>query len=201
MFYYLNGTVTYTEQNMVVLDVGGVGFKVNVTTHTMSKLSVGKVEKLYTYCNIKEDAFDIYGFYDTSEKRSFELLLTVSGVGPKAALAILSTVTPENLALAILSGEEKTLTAVPGVGKRIAQRIILELKDKTAKESTAFQSGGIPNVISGKDTPNGKAADAAAALAVLGYSQAEISAAMRHIDIETLSVEDIIKQVLKNTMK
>ena len=201
MFYYLNGTVTHTEQNMAVIDVGGVGYKCSVTTFTMSRLNVGKTSKLYTYCHIKEDAFDIYGFYDMSEKRSFEMLLTVSGVGPKAALSILSTVTPENLALAILSGEEKILTAVPGVGKRIAQRIILELKDKTSKEAASLQSAGVQLAMPGKGTTGGKAADAAAALAVLGYSQSEISAAMRQVDVEALSVEDIIKQVLKNTMK
>lgn len=201
MFYYLNGKVTHSEQNLAVLDVGGVGFKVYVTTNTLARISVNREAKLYTYCNIKEDTFDIYGFFDTSEKRSFELLLTVSGVGPKAALAILSTVTPENLALAILSGEEKTLTAVPGVGKRIAQRIILELKDKTAKESAAVQGMDMSAGVGSRDTPGGKAADAAAALAVLGYSQAEISAAMRNIDVDALSVENIIKQVLKNTMK
>lgn len=201
MFYYLNGTVTHTEQNMAVIDVGGVGYKCYATAFTLSRLSIGKPGKLYTYCHIKEDAFDIYGFYDIGEKRSFEMLLTVSGVGPKAALSILSTVTPENLALAILSGEEKMLTRVPGVGKRIAQRIILELKDKTSKEAASLQSAGVPVAMPGKNTPGGKANDAAAALAVLGYSQSEISAAMRQVDVEALSVEDIIKQVLKNTMK
>lgn len=201
MFYYLNGTVTLIEQNMVVIDTSGVGFQCMATTQTISKLTMGKTAKLYTYCNIKEDTFDIFGFYDLSEKRSFEMLLTVSGVGPKAALSILSSVTPENLALAVLSEDEKTLTAVPGIGKRIAQRIILELKDKTSKEAKSIAGAGFAQPVIDKNTPGGKAADAAAGLAVLGYSQAEISAAMRHVDVEALSVEDIIKQVLKNTMK
>lgn len=201
MFYYLNGTVTLIEQNMVVIDTGGVGFQCMATTQTISRLTMGKTAKLYTYCNIKEDTFDIFGFYDLSEKRSFEMLLTVSGVGPKAALSILSSVTPENLALAVLSEDEKTLTAVPGIGKRIAQRIILELKDKTSKEAKSIAGAGFAQPVIDKNTPGGKAADAAAGLAVLGYSQAEISAAMRHVDVEALSVEDIIKQVLKNTMK
>jgi len=201
MFYYLNGTVTVIDINMAVIDVGGAGYKCAVTTQTLSHLTLNKPAKLYTYCNIKEDAFDIYGFYDLSEKRSFEMLLTVSGVGPKAALSILSTVTPESLAMAILTGDEKALTAVPGVGKRIAQRIILELKDKTSKEADALAKSGFAPAVTGLATPGGKSADAAAALAVLGYTQAEISAAMRHVDVETLTVEEIIKQVLKNTMK
>jgi Holliday junction DNA helicase RuvA len=129
------------------------------------------------------------------------MLLTVSGVGPKAALSILSTVTPENLAMAILSEDEKMLTAVPGIGKRIAQRIILELRDKTSKEAATLSKSGFGKTTVGLNTPGGKSADAAAALAVLGYSQAEISAAMRNVDVESLTVEEIIKQVLKNTMK
>ena len=201
MYYYLNGTVTVMDANMAVIDIGGVGYRCAVTVNTLSRLTLNKPAKLYTYCNIKEDAFDIYGFYDLSEKRSFEMLLTVSGVGPKAALSILSTVTPENLAMAILNSDEKALTAVPGVGKRIAQRIILELKDKTSKEADAIAKAGFTPAISGKNTVGGKSADAAAALAVLGYTQSEIAAAMRKIDIEALTVEEIIKQVLKNTMK
>lgn len=201
MFYYLNGTVTLIDINLAVIDVGGVGYKVSVSTQTLSRLELNKPAKLYTYCHIKEDIFDIYGFYDVSEKRSFEMLLTVSGVGPKAALAILSTVTPENLAMAILSEDEKMLTAAPGIGKRIAQRIILELRDKTSKEAAVLSKSGFGKTPVGLNTPGGKSADAAAALAVLGYSQAEISAAMRHVDVEALTVEEIIKQVLKNTMK
>jgi Holliday junction DNA helicase RuvA len=201
MFYYLNGTVTVIDINLAVIDVGGVGYKLSVSTQTLGHLELNKPAKLYTYCHIKEDAFDIYGFHDISEKRSFEMLLTVSGVGPKAALSILSTVTPENLAMAILSEDEKMLTAVPGIGKRIAQRIILELRDKTSKEAATLSKSGFGKTTVGLNTPGGKSADAAAALAVLGYSQAEISAAMRNVDVESLTVEEIIKQVLKNTMK
>lgn len=201
MFYYLNGIVTVLEPNVAVIDVGGVGYKCYVTLHTIGRLELNKPAKLYTYCHIKEDAFDIFGFHDLSEKRSFEMLLTVSGVGPKAALAILSTVTPEDLAMAILSGDERALTAAPGVGKRIAQRIILELKDKTSKEAEVLSKSGFGKGTTGISTVGGKSADAAAALSVLGYSQSEISAAMRKVDVEALTVEEIIKQVLKNTMK
>ncbi len=186
---------------MAVIDIGGVGYRCAVTSHTLGRLTLNEPAKLYTYCHIKEDAFDIFGFYDLSEKRSFEMLLTVSGVGPKAALAILSYTTPENLALAILSEDEKVLTAVPGIGKRIAQRIILELKDKTKKETASKPIKGSISPAPGAPTAGSKANDAAAALAVLGFTSAEISAAMRHVDVEAMSVEDIIKQVLRDTMK
>ncbi|MBQ1768193.1 MAG: Holliday junction branch migration protein RuvA, partial [Oscillospiraceae bacterium] len=156
---------------------------------------------LYTHVIIREDAFDIYGFSDMSEKRSFELLLSVSGVGPKAAQSILSSNSPESFAMAVISENEKALTAAPGIGKRIAQRIILELKDKIAKENTTLAAspdiGFIP-----KETGAGKAAaDAMAALNVLGYSQQEISSALKGANIESMTTEEIIKFVLKSSVK
>ena len=198
MFYYIEGKVALLEQNLAVIDVGGVGFSCNTTLNTMSRLQVGEKAKLYTYCNIREDAFDIYGFYELSEKRCFEMLISVSGVGPKAALSILSSSTPEGLALAIINGDERVLTAAPGIGKRIAQRVILELKDKISKESAALVAGEGPAVI----MPSGAAqSDAAAALAVLGFSPAEINAAMRGLDTAGMTTEDIIREVLKNSVK
>lgn len=200
MFYYLEGTVTILDQNLAVVDTGGVGYAVNVSLNTMSHLEIGKKARLYTYCNIKEDAFDIYGFYDISEKRSFEMLLSVSGVGPKAAIAIMSSATPEGLALAIIEGNEKVITAAPGVGKRIAQRIILELKDKVSKDSAALSASGvIPQTVPGAQ--NAKQQEAAAALSVLGFTPQEAGAVLRSIDVENLSVEDIIREALKRTMK
>ena len=166
---------------------------------TISHLEKGKKAKLYTYCYIKEDVFDIYGFYDENERRSFELLISVSGVGPKAAISILSSTTAESLAMAIVSENDKVLTSAPGVGKRIAQRVILELKDKISKEIPAVsKSGGKP---AGGAMPGNKLTDAAAALAVLGYTPAEITNAMRKIDVEALTVEEIIKEVLKTSLK
>lgn len=200
MFYYLEGTITHMDANLAVLDIGGAGYACAVTANTMSHLESGKKARLYTYCNIKEDAFDIFGFYDLSEKRCFEMLLSVSGVGPKAALAILSSTTPEMLAIAIISDDERALTAAPGIGKKIAQRIILELKDKMSKESVTLKASGfVPPSASGM--PGTKLADATAALTVLGYSSAEITAAMRFVDVEALTVEEIIREVLKNTSK
>ena len=203
MFYYLEGTVTVIAQNLAVLDAGGVGYACMTTLRTLSHLETGRKAKLYTYCNIKEDAFDIYGFYDVSEKRCFEQLLSVSGVGPKAALSILSSASPESLALAIIGDDESALTIAPGVGKKLAQRIILELKDKVSKEMPALKATGfIPSGTgAGQSDLGSKQRDAAAALTVLGYSQSEISAAMRNLDIEALPVEEIIREVLKNSIK
>lgn len=201
MFYYLEGQISIIGQNFAVIDIGGVGYECFITMNTLSHLETGKKSRLYTYCNIKEDIFDIYGFYDLSEKRCFEMLLSVSGVGPKAALSVLSSCTPEALAMAILTDNEKALTSAPGIGKKIAQRVILELKDKVSKESAALKDSGFMPVSGATGVTGTKLGDAAAALVVLGYTQSEISASMRTIDTEALTVEEIIKQVLKSTMK
>ena len=201
MFHYIEGIVSIISSNLAVVDVGGVGYACMATFNTLSHLETGKKARLYTYCNIREDAFDIYGFFDQNEKRCFELLISVSGVGPKAALAILSSCTPESLALAVIGDDEKTLMIAPGVGKKLAQRIILELKDKVSKESVALQSSGYVPPRTDATQAGAKQRDAAAALAVLGFSQSEIASAMRKIDIDSLSVEEIIREALKNSAK
>jgi len=205
MFYYLEGNVTVINPNLAVIDINGVGYACLTTLRTLSHLEIGKKSKLYTYCNIKEDAFDIYGFNDLSEKRAFEQLISVSGVGPKAALSILSSGTPESLALAIINDDETALTVAQGVGKKLAQRIMLELKDKVSKEMPALKTAGYVPAGAGATIETGQAGakqrDAAAALAVLGYSQAEISMALRNIDVDVLSVEEIIREVLKQSLK
>lgn len=200
MFYYLEGQVTVIEPNLAVLDVSGAGYACYSTVNTLSRLETGKKARLYTYCNIKEDVFDIYGFYDLGEKRFFEQLLTVSGVGPKAALSILSSGTPETLALAIVSGDERALTLAPGVGKKIAQRVILELKDKIAKEKTDLKATGFNPLPTAAGMAGARLSDAASALAVLGYSQSEIAVALRGVDTGALTVEEIIRNVLKNSL-
>ena len=197
MFYYLDGTVAEILPGLAVIDCGGVGYACLTTNHTLSQLRKGERSKLYTYLNVGESVFDLYGFASSKELESFRMLLGVSGVGPKVALAILSACTPEALALAVVSGDEKALTAAPGVGKKIAQRIILELKDKLARESAATGldfSGGI----AGKATAfTSKAGEAAAALAVLGYSAQEAAAALKGLDTDALSLEELIRQALK----
>lgn len=200
MFYYLNGVVAEMEANLAVIDCGGVGYACATTNYTLSQLKKGERAKLYTYMNVREDAVDLFGFSSQSELHSFKLLLGVSGVGPKAALAILSTNTPANLAMAVVMGDEKALTAAPGIGKKSAQRIILELKDKLAKEQASFgpdTGGSVPLTV----LPNDKAKEAGAALAVLGYSGSEVAAALKGIDIDTLPLEEIIRQALKRMVK
>lgn len=199
MFYHLDGKVAELGQGMAVIDCNGVGYFVNTSLTTQSRLKVGERSKLYISESVREDAFELFGFATKSEKRSFDLLIGVSGVGPKAALSILSAYTPEALAMAILSGDEKALTVAPGIGKKIAQRVILELKDKLAKESGDFElpmKSGAPVAVG-----DGKLSDAAAALAVLGYGPAEINVALKGVDVAPLTVEEIIKAALKNMMK
>lgn len=199
MFYYVNGTVTELEAGLAVIDCGGVGYACATTNYTLSQLKKGERAKLYTYLNVREDAMELFGFASQSELRSFKLLIGVSGVGPKAALSILSSTTPQQLAMAVVMGDEKALTAAPGIGKKIAQRIILELKDKLAKEQGSFDAGSGGPVR--MPTQDNKAGEAAAALAVLGYGSQEISAALKGIDMEALPLEEIIRQSLKKMVK
>lgn len=199
MFYYVNGIVAEIDANLAVIDCNGVGYACATTNYTLSQLKKGEKAKLYTYLNVREDAVDLFGFASQSELNSFKMLLGVSGVGPKAALSILSSTTPGNLAMSVVMGDEKALTAAPGIGKKIAQRIILELKDKLAKEqaSGSFAVGGSVPVI----VQNSKANEASAALAVLGYTAQDIALALNGIDMEVLPLEEIIRQALKKMVR
>lgn len=200
MFYYIEGTVTIIDGNTAVIDAGGVGYRCSASLNTISHLEIGQRARLYTYCDVREDAFNIYGFFDMTEKRCYELLTSVSGVGPKAAISILSSCTPAELAMSIIGGDERPLVAAPGIGKRTAQRIILELKDKISKENIpteSAKSGFVKTSVSeGKKT-----SDVTAALTVLGYSTGEINSALKDVDTESMSVEEIIRYVLKNSVK
>ena len=201
MFYYVSGPVADIEPGLAVIDCGGVGYACATTNYTLSRLKKGTPAKLYTYLNVREDAMELFGFADQSELRSFKLLISVSGVGPRAALAILSAVTPQQLALAVVAGDEKALTAANGIGKKIAQRVILELKDKLAKGQAI---GGAGESYGGSGVtviPENKLSEASAALAVLGYSQGEINVALKGIDLEGLTLEQVIKAALKKMMK
>ncbi len=200
MFYHIAGTVAELDSYLAVIDCSGVGYALNVSANTLSRLRPGERAKLYVSEIVKEDAFDLYGFYTKAEKRSFELLIGVSGVGPKAALSILSSSTPENLAMAILAGDEKALTVAPGIGKKIAQRVVYELRDKMAKE-TGSLSLPVQSSTGAAGVGGDKLSDAAAALAVLGYGAAEINAALKGVDTGALTTEAIVKAALKNMMK
>ena len=198
MFYYLNGTVSHIEPYLAIIDCGGVGYACHTTAYSISNLNLNEKAKLYTYCHIREDAFDIYGFFTESERRSFEMLIGVTGVGPKAALSILSSNTPEGFAASVITNNEKSLTSAPGIGKKLAQRIILELKDKLAKDAFEFPAGSMAPSAGGVSLS--KATDAAAALAVLGYTQSEISSALSGLQMD-LALEEIIRQALKKMLK
>lgn len=201
MFYYLEGTVAEILPGLAVIDCGGVGYACMTTNNTLASLKKGQRGKLYTFMNVGENVFGLYGFATQNELNSFKMLIGVSGVGPKAALAILSVGTPETLAMAIVTGDEKALTAAPGIGKKIAQRTILELKDKMAKET----AGGL-DFSGGKGAPaaavfSNKATEAAQALAVLGYTSQEVQIALKGVDVENLSLEEIVRQSLKKMVK
>ncbi len=200
MFYYVSGTVAHVEPYLAVIDCGGVGYACRTTNQSLSRLTVGEKGKLFTHLYVREEIFELYGFATEDELNCFRLLIGVSGVGPKAALSILSATTPEGLAMSIITGDEKALTVAQGIGKKIAQRIILELKDKLAKGQIAPKGesyGGTGVTV----IPQNKSSEASAALAVLGYSQSEVAMALKGIDVEALSLEDIIKQALKKMVK
>ena len=198
MFYYLDGTVAEILPYLAVIDCGGVGYACKTTNTTLAQLKKGQRGKLYTYLNVGEDVFDLYGFATQSELNTFKLLIGVSGVGPKAALSILSASTPANLALSIITGDEKALTCAQGIGKKIAQRVILELKDKMSLED-AFEKKS-EHVQTLKISGNGQVRnDAVMALTALGYSSAESLKAVSAVEItEEMDVEAVLKAALKH---
>jgi len=192
MLYYLSGTVTVLEPGLAVIDCGGVGYGCRVTAYTAAQLKLDKPARLYITESIREDAYDLYGFSSREEQRCYELLTTVNGVGPKAAMAILSA-GPQNFTLAVMTGDEKMLTAAQGVGKKLAQRIILELKDKLGGSAAEIDFSGGVSVV---PQTGSNAALATAALQELGYSSAEISAALKGAD-PTASTEELIRYALR----
>lgn len=202
MFYYLSGTVAHIAPYLTVIDCGGVGYACKTTNYTLGTIRKGEQAKLFTYFSVRQDGIDLFGFSTQEELHLFQLLTSVSGVGPKAALAILSSSSPSKLALSIITGDVKALTAAQGVGKKIAQRIVLELKDKLAKEQGVQFNEGI-NAAPADNAliPEDKVSEAGAALAVLGYSQSEINTALKGIDMASLTIEGVIKEALKRMMK
>ena len=200
MFYYLKGTVAEIGQSSLVLDVNGIGFFINTSLKTISSVKASEHARLYISESIGESNFDLYGFADLQEKRFFELLISVSGVGPKAAISLLSSLNTDTMIMAIVNDDAKALTAAPGIGKKIAQRIILELRDKLGAEVPSMAAavssvgGNTANLASGGNAVS----DAIAALSVLGYSTAEITPIIKNGDWTGMEADQIIRLVLKN---
>lgn len=201
MFYYIEGQVAELEPALAALDCSGVGYALSITANTAGRLRLGEKAKLYVSESIGEDHFDLFGFLDKSEQRFFELLISVSGIGPKAAMSILSHNTPEGLALAIISSNEKALTVAPGIGKKIAQRVILELKDKVGKEMNSGPAELSPFTPVSVQSADSAVNNAIAGLTVLGYSGAEIAPVLKKLDTQNMTAEQIIKAVLKQMVK
>ena len=195
MLYYVSGPVALLEPGLAVIDCGGVGYGCHVTAYTAGQLKLNQNARLYVTESIREDAYDLYGFISKEEQRCYELLTSVNGVGPKAAMAILSSGGPQNFTLAVMTGDEKMLTAAQGVGKKIAQRIILELKDKIGGSSMELDFSTGPSAAAPVQAGN-NAALAHAALQELGYSPAEINAALKGVDA-TASTEEMIRHALR----
>ena len=194
MIYYVSGPVTVLEPGLAVIDCGGVGYGCRITAYTAGQLKLNQNARLYVTESIREDAFDLYGFISKDEQRCYELLTSVNGVGPKAAMAILSSGGPQNFTLAVMTGDEKMLTAAQGVGKKIAQRIILELKDKLGGSSMELDFSTGP--ASAPVQTGNNAALAHAALQELGYSAAEINAALKGVDPKA-TTEEMVRYALQ----
>lgn len=193
MYYYIEGTVAHKGIDFIVIDAGGVGYKINTTDSAISKISPGEKKKIYTYLNVREDALDLYGFLSEEELNLFKLLISVSGIGPKVGLGILSSISPSEFALAVVTGNIKAITKAPGVGPKVAQRIVLELKDKMKKAEIAEMPQDYGAFTDSSD-------EAVSALMVLGYTQGEAKSILSKVDTG-LTVEETVKQALKLLMR
>ena len=193
MFYYISGKTAHVGLDFVVIDAGGVGYKIFTSESTLKRVETDQPAKLYTYLHVREDLMDLYGFLTAEELGTFQMLISVSGVGPKVALALLSTIPPSEFALAVVTGNIKAITRAPGVGPKVAQRIVLELKDKLKNEQLIAQAAEVEDMA-------GELDEAVSALIVLGYSQTEAKRAVAAADPSD-SVEETVKQALKKLMK
>ncbi len=200
MFYYIKGELVYTDANSAVIDCNGIGYKMTVSLNTLSHLTrIGEKVCLFTHFYVREDVLELFGFHNEAELDAFKLLITVSGIGPKAALAILSVLTPEKLSLAISAGDAKAIAKAQGVGSKTAARVVLELKEKISKLLPAEPSEDTPEVSSSDELVFGSTDEAISALMVLGYSRQEAQSALRGVDPK-LSLEDMITAALRKMM-
>ena len=194
MFAYIKGKLEQKTNNYVVIDVGGIGYRIFMPTKSIEILGeIGENTKVYTHYHVREDNISLYGFNSNEELRMFELLISVSGVGAKSAITMLSEISPSSFVLAVISNDISKLVKIPGVGKKTAARIVLELKDKLKTEETISKTEELDTIIEDSNKDN----EAIAALQVLGYTRKEIEKVLGNIDIKNLELEDIIKQALK----
>ena len=206
MFYYISGKLALANPSVAVIDAGGIGYKLTISENTYNSLPARHTQsapevKLYTYMAVREDDVELFGFINEAELSSFKLLLSVSGVGPKAAISILSLLTPEKFALAVCTEDRKTIAKANGIGPKTAARVILELKDKLLKTTDLGEVASASFETASAPTNSGKLAEAQDALLVLGYSRAEALNVLKNIDTQTLGLEDIIKKALKMLIK
>ena len=200
MFYYIKGELVYTDPSSAVVDCGGVGYKMSVSKNTLARLTKrGEKVCLFTYFHVREDAVELLGFYTEAELEAFKLLITVSGIGPKAAMSILSVLTPEKFALAVTMGDTKAIAKASGVGRKTAARIILELKEKVAKAFPTESAAGEGEIPVTDELVFGNTEEAIGALMVLGYSRQEAQTALKGVD-PLLSLEDMITAALRKMM-
>lgn len=195
MFAYIKGILEIKESNYIVIDINGLGYKVFMSQNNIDNIgNIGDSVKVYTYVRVREDDISIYGFITQEQLKMFELLISVSGVGAKSALVMISCIEPSEFAIAVISGNVKVLTKVPGIGNKSAQRIILELKDKLKEEQLENETS---NNLKLKEKDNSENInEAISGLMVLGYSKRDIEKAFEHLDIDNLSIEDLIKKGL-----
>ena len=195
MFAYIKGFLEIKENNYIVIDINGLGYKVFMSQNNIDNIgNIGDIVKVYTYVRVREDDISIYGFLTQEQLKMFELLISVSGVGAKSALVMLSCIEPSDFAIAVISGNVKVLTKVPGIGNKSAQRIILELKDKLNEEQLDAENS---NNLKLKEKDNSENINEAfSGLMVLGYSRKDIEKAFEHLDVDNLSIEDLIKKGL-----
>ena len=195
MVAYIKGSLEQKSNNYVVIDVGGIGYKIFMATKAIETLGeIGKVVKVHTHYYVREDNISLYGFNTNEELRMFELLLQVSGIGAKSAIAMLSEISPSSFALAVISDDISQLVKIPGIGKKTAARIVLELKDKLKTEEAITKTEEVKLSITNEE----ETSEAIAALQVLGYTKREIEKALENVDTKNLQLEEIIKQGLKN---
>lgn len=208
MFYYISGKLAHLEFGTAVVDAGGVGYRLTISGTTYDAMPANRstqeppTVRLYSHMAVREDGVELFGFATQTELATFKLLLTVSGVGPKAALSILTLLTPEKFALAVCTDDKKTISKANGIGPKTAARVILELKDKLMKENPSLGASSLPEVNTAAATgERGKLNEAVDALLVLGYSRNEALTAIKDIEIDKLELEEIIRLALKKLMK